>query len=87
MALYDVRCACGEEYRVFAERAKLAETPCRKCGEPKLRRSGTGPSSKVVETLDNMGMARPIERLSEAHRIYIERGREAHHNAGTSRHS
>jgi hypothetical protein len=57
---------------------------CRECGGP-LHRAGLGPSTQVVERLDNGLMPRALERLADAERLFEEREREADQMAGTTR--
>lgn len=68
--------ACGSERRRICP-ANIAATPwvsCSGCGG-ELVRAPSGPTSRVVERLDNGAMSRPLERLSEAERIFKEYAR------------
>lgn len=68
---------CGEIKRLLTVKASKKPQVCKECGSD-LTRAAKGASSKIVETLDNGIMARKVERLADAERIFKERS-ENHH--------
>lgn len=77
MPLYYFKCAEGHvNKRLFTvEKYNLTEgwVYCDSCNLP-AQRYFKGGSSKAMEVLDNGFMARPVERLADAQRIFQERG-------------
>ncbi len=86
MPAYDLRCpACQTTKRRMAASLEASRAiRCEDCGGP-LHRAGQGPSTQVVERLDNGLMPRALERLADAERLFEEREREADSMAGTTR--
>lgn len=69
--------------RVIAVTAdEASKRSCSRCGG-KLVRDARGPTSVVMERLDNGAMVRTMERLADAERLTSERAREADPLAGT----
>lgn len=75
MPLYKFKCvACGKRHRVLTS-GKAPRTVCDDCGE-EMFRDATGPSSRVVEVLDNGIMPRRLERLANAADLAREKGKK-----------
>ncbi len=58
---------------------------CKKCGAEVVRKP-TGPSSQVVERLDNGMMPKAVERLADAERLYRDRADNSDPLAGGAQH-
>jgi hypothetical protein len=67
--------ACGVVFkRVFTLEKVMVEVPCKSAQCRGLaKRTPTGASAQIVETLDNGLMARRLERPADAERLYKER--------------
>jgi hypothetical protein len=75
MPMYRCRCkACGKSIRklLSIEVYQSGKLPLHDCGG-ELTREATGPTTRVVEVLDNGIMPRKVERLAEAPRMAHER--------------
>lgn len=84
MPLFLIACvSCGGvARRLGTSRAAALARPCKGCGGA-VAAAPVGPSSTVVERLDNGAMARTLERLADAERLYKDRARAADPLAGT----
>lgn len=49
-----------------------------------FQRAATGPSTQVMERLDNGAMPRAVERLADAERLYADRAKSADPLSGTN---
>jgi hypothetical protein len=82
MPLYNFRCT-NEKCQKLTKRIMSVQDyddssgwiSCPDCAFTALREM-SGATSKAMERLDNGFMARPVERLSEAQRIFAERAAE-----------
>jgi hypothetical protein len=85
MALFNLLCTkCGAQKRVFGntfESLTIQQKMC-KCGYCTVRLT-KGPSTSVMERLDNGVMVKPVERYSDAERVFAERHLNADPLAGT----
>jgi len=85
MALYRLACVkCRKKASLLTDKPlaeAIVELKCVDCGE-KLERAGTGPSTSVVERLDNGLMARAVERPRDAEEWQMERSMNADPLAG-----
>ncbi|WNM70304.1 hypothetical protein [Myxococcus phage Mx1] len=77
MPLYYFKCeTCGAELKKLLSPAQAEEFTklfgCSAC-LGKLDRDPRAPSSQAMEKFDNGFMARPVERLADAERIFTER--------------
>lgn len=72
MPRYYFKCACGETVGVLRQPEKRNVPQKCKCGR-QMERDARGPSSRIVETLDNGIMSRRVERLADAERLIKER--------------
>jgi hypothetical protein len=85
MPLFNLRCPhCYLFKRVFSDNydfLTLQQRTC-KCGYL-MRRVVAGPSTSIVERLDNGAMPKAVERYSDAERIFKERHEAADPLAGT----
>ena len=86
MALFNLECSCGSKKRLFATIfSKLSqEQKLCQCGKEMLR-VGNGPTTQVMERLDNGCMPKALERHAEAERIFEERRLAADPLAGTNK--
>lgn len=79
MPLYAFHCTpCGLDVsRLFEQ--DPAKGPvvvlCPSCRNP-VQRKARGPSTRIVEVLDNGVMTKRLERLSDAERLYWERNKK-----------
>lgn len=83
MALFYLTCRCGKNKRVFStvfDNIPVEKKTC-ECGEAMVR-TPNGPSTHVMEKLDNGAMSRALERYSDAERIFAERHQNADPLAG-----
>jgi hypothetical protein len=65
--------ACNKPYqRICAPVEAKQEQACPACSKP-LKRTPKPANTMVLETLDNGLMARKLERLADAERIFAER--------------
>jgi len=79
LPLFKLRCGrCEKEKKVMRDSPPKECCPCG--GE--FQRAGNGPSSQVVERLDNGLMPKPLERLVDAERLHQERADNAESGAG-----
>jgi ribosomal protein S27E len=82
VALYRLACqACGAKTARLAPSYSAVPKDCGSCGGV-LARAPTGPSTQVMERLDNGAMPRAVERLADAERLYEERARASDPLAG-----
>ena len=85
MALFNLLCTkCGNTKRVFGdtyETVDIKQKIC-KCNYQMLRMTA-GPSTSIVEKLDNGSMVKALERYSDAERIFNERHQNADPLAST----
>jgi putative FmdB family regulatory protein len=86
MPLYRYRCSvCELDVTRIHGAKERPELACAECGGT-LVRNPRGPSTQVVEKLDNGAMGRAVERLADAERLYHERSknhtREVRKNLG-----
>jgi hypothetical protein len=85
MALFNLLCIkCGNAKRVFGETFEsltIDQKIC-KCNYEMIRLT-KGPSTSVMERLDNGVMVKPVERYSDAERVFTERHLNADPLAGT----
>lgn len=70
MALFVFLCPSGHVTKRILPEA-TPEVPCRSCGAPAQRKQ-QGPSTLVLETVDNGLQARATVRLADAERIFKE---------------
>lgn len=86
MALFKLRCqGCSKPKSVIADNFDSIPTErfrCGKCGET-MKRETLGPSTSILERLDNGSMVRALERYSDAEQIFQERHDKADPLAGT----
>lgn len=85
MPVFHCKCVkCGSEKRVWSDigwsEIKVEKLFC-PCGYL-MGRAQLGPSASKLETLDNGWMARSVERLSDAERLFKERAANADPLAG-----
>jgi hypothetical protein len=80
MALFNYMCLCGNIKRIFLKNA--VSIPCDKC-KGVMQRNPKGPSTQVMEKLDNGFMIKTLERYADAERIFQERHDNADELAGT----
>lgn len=77
MPLYHFKCTkCETEVKRILEPKQQNEVTCKECGS-KLERLASGPSTQVMEKLDNGAMGKSIERLADAQRLFAERSRNS----------
>jgi hypothetical protein len=85
MALFNTQCPkCYKQGRVFGdsyESIPLEKKMC-PCGYI-VQRLTKGPSTSIMERLDNGIMVKPVERYSDAERLFKERHDNADPLAGT----
>ena len=85
MALFNLLCTkCGNTKRVFGdtyETVDIRQKIC-KCNY-QMNRLTTGPSTHLIERLDNGSMVKALERYSDAERVFNERHQNADPLAGT----
>jgi hypothetical protein len=83
MALFHLVCGCGKTSKVLAPTWNdiIQEKKTCSCGLEMIR-SGTGPGATKMERLDNGGMARAVERLADAERLFQERVKNSDPLAG-----
>lgn len=85
MPLFHTRCkACGLAGRcILTTPEELEQRACKACQGGLERVAGaTTMDARKVERLDNGTMARAVERLDDAERLYAERARNADPLAG-----
>lgn len=80
MPMYHFCCEAGHEVRKLLKPEEVKQALLCECGLP-LSRKVKGPSSQAVEVLDNGVMAKSVERLVDAERLYSERSEAATRNA------
>jgi hypothetical protein len=82
LPLFHVQCGkCGaEDDRLAPTGADAVKEPC--ACRAKMRRKARGPSTAVMERLDNGAMPRAVERLADAERLHKERAANADPLAG-----
>jgi hypothetical protein len=85
LALFNLLCTkCGASKRIFGdtyEQVDFRKKIC-KCNYEMIRLT-KGPSTSVMERLDNGVMVKPVERYSDAERVFTERHLNADPLAGT----
>lgn len=73
MPLYNFVCPdCGKKSRAILKPEQAKDERLCECGQT-LKRDVQGPTTKVVERLDNGLMPRAVERLAETDRLIRER--------------
>ena len=89
MALFNLLCTkCGSSKRVFGETFEeltIDQKVC-KCGYCAVRLT-KGPSTSIMERLDNGVMVKALERYADAERIFQERHDSADPLAGKTNRS
>ncbi len=84
MPVFNLVCgSCSKTTRQLASSwgSRTADASKCDCGG-ELKRAATGPSTRVVETLDNGAMPRSVERLANAEELYRKRAESADPLAG-----
>ena len=84
MPLFYLKCECGAIKPILAnnfEKVTSEKTTCLKCGK-EMQWQGKGPSTSIMEKLDNGSMPRAVERYSDAEQVFKERHENADENAG-----
>lgn len=83
MPIFYYKCEpCNEQVSILKKTASNALI-CDYCGLL-MKRNAKGPSTQVMDSLDNGAMPRKIVRLRDAERLYSERNRKADPMAGRS---
>lgn len=81
MPLYYFKCShCGKTSRRILKPEEVAGQTCT-CGAFTTR-DPQPPTTRVVETLDNGVMTRPVERLADAERLFKERNEATKRSQG-----
>lgn len=70
-----LECYC-KQTRVFIDKSCVDTAKCLMCGG-KIKRVVTGPSSQIMEKLDNGIMVKAVERLHNAEELFKERAKNA----------
>jgi hypothetical protein len=84
MPLFNLQCQCGKTKRALAGSFEQLTPKQKNCGcGLEMSWTCTGPSTSVVEKLDNGSMVVALERYSEAERIFNDRYQNADELAGT----
>lgn len=84
MALFNLQCECGTSKRVFSDSFEIVNLQQKMCQCGKImQRAVKGPSTQMIERLDNGSMVKALERYSDAERIFQERHDNADSLAGT----
>lgn len=88
MALFKLGCPeCGADRKVLGSSfAELGDKKICACGAT-MKRTGVGPSTAVMERLDNGSMVKAVVRYSDAERIMQERHDNADPLAGRANRS
>lgn len=76
MPLFNFKCnSCGKEIRKILKSKEVEQFIGTKCPDctGSFERAPTGPTTQVMERLDNGVSPRAVERLSEAERLFKER--------------
>ena len=83
MALFNFKCECGLTKKVILDDYDSGfSVPVCKCGNT-MHRDAKGPSTSVIEKLDNGVMVKPLERYSDAEQLFQDRHDNADPLAGT----
>jgi hypothetical protein len=87
VALYNLRCSCGNTKRVFGDSynkiaTDINQMTCTKCFQL-MQREVNGPSTRILEKLDNGSMVKSLERYADAERVFQDRHDNADELAGT----
>lgn len=73
MPLFNFVCSdCGKRSKAILTPEQAKESRLCECGSA-LKRDAQGPTTMVVEHLDNGVMPRSVERLADAERLFKER--------------
>lgn len=88
MPKYNLICKdCGlRQIRILLAPNGITMVECKKCGG-KCKRLVKGPSSRVMEKLDNGSMVRAVERLANAEELSQERAKNSDPLAGGAQRS
>jgi hydrogenase maturation factor len=88
MPIFELGCPeCQVSKKVLAtSSAEIGDKKICTCGAT-MRRIGTGPSTAVMERLDNGAMVKPVIRYSDAERVMQERHDKADPLAGKANRS
>ena len=70
-----------KQTRVFMDKSCVDTAACISCGG-KVKRVATGPSSQIMEKLDNGIMVKAVERLHNAEELFEERAKNSDPLAG-----
>jgi hypothetical protein len=86
MALLNFKCDCGKTKRIFADttdsKVAVFSIPVCECGRIMVR-DAKGPSTQLIEKLDNGAMVKSLERYADAEQLFRDRHQNADELAGT----
>ena len=85
MALFNLLCTkCGNTKRIFGDTYDAIDIKQKICKcHYQMIRVSNGPSTRILEKLDNGSMVKALERYADAERIFQERHDNADELAGT----